>query len=303
MEQNKFIIITPAYNEEKYIETTIKSVLSQTILPLVWVIVNDGSSDGTAEIIQAYSQKFNWIIYVHRKKDLNVSYYASNVYAINKGYETAKGLNLNYEYLAILDADIELPMDYYEKILNFFSSDSKLGMASGHCLDRMQNGLKRNIYDWRSLPKNITVFRKQCYDDINGFMPLKYAGEDTCACFSARMKGWKTWSTTNLMVIHNKPLGLNAIAKGKLNLRFKQGISEYFIATHPVFMILKSIKRALSEDPYIIGGLSRFIGFLYAHFLNEKRQISKDLRKYIRKEQFNRIFGRMKKHVPNNDNR
>ena len=253
----------------------------------MWVIVDDGSTDQTAVVVKRYTTLHPCIQYVYRPKQAEHSYYASNVYAIREGIQKIK--SFDYEYLAILDADIELPSDYYEKIFNFFSQDARLGIASGHCMDRVGDRLKKGLYDSRSLPKNIMVFRRQCYEDIGGFIPLRYSGEDTCACFMARMKGWNTWATTDIMVIHNKPIG-TAFNKSKIKICFQQGIGEYFLATHPLFMLLKSIRRCVKEPPYLIGGLARMAGFIFAHFMGQKRQIPDELVEFIRKEQLSRVL-------------
>ena len=108
------VITIPAYNEAKYIEQTIESVVSQTVLPDLWVIVDDGSTDGTANIIKQYARRYDWIRYLRREKVAGQTYYASNVYAVDEGIKNAK--DFEYEYLAILDADITLPADYYEQI-------------------------------------------------------------------------------------------------------------------------------------------------------------------------------------------
>jgi hypothetical protein len=105
----------------------------------------------------------------------------------------------------------------------------------------------------------------------------------------ARMKGWKTWATTDIMVIHNKPIG-TAFNKSKIKIRFQQGIGEYYLATHPLFMLLKSIRRCVKEPPYLIGGLARMAGFIFAHFMGQKRQIPDELVEFIRKEQFSRVL-------------
>ncbi len=133
------------------------------------------------------------------------------------------------------------------------------------------------------------VFKKECFDDIGGFDPMKYGGEDTVACFAARMKSYKTWSFPDVVAIHNKPIGTGH-AKGLFKIRFRQGVGEYFLATHPLFMLVKSARRCLKEPPYGISGLLRLAGFVYAHYLRENRQIPDELVQFIRKEQLDRIF-------------
>jgi glycosyltransferase involved in cell wall biosynthesis len=301
-----YVIITPAYNEERYIERTIISILRQTIKPLLWVIVDAGSTDGTADVVNHYARQHDWMHYVYHRKGLAGSYYARNVYAIAHGYahictllrQTTAPLTPrddptvhppDFDYVAILDADIELPAHYYDAILTLLSSDSLLGIASGHCLEHTGTGYRRGLYDSRSAPKNIMVFRKQCYEDIGGFVPLRCAGEDTCACYMARMKGWKTWATTNVMAMHNKPMG-TGFSSNVHAIRFQQGISEYFLGTHPLFMVAKAAKRSIKEPPYLIGGLLRLAGFVYATWRREERQIPAELVRFIRNEQLGRLL-------------
>ena len=282
-----YVIVTPVYNEEKCIGQTIDSVLSQTLLPKVWIIVDNGSTDGTVDVIKQKTEHHPWIHYIFRPKIDGHTYYASNVYAILEGIKEIGGIS--FGYLAILDADISLFDNYYQTVLQSFSRDSKLGIASGNCADRIGDKIKKHLYDRRSCPKAIMVFRKQCYEDIGGFVLMKYGGEDTCACFAARMKGWKTWAFHELMVIHNKPLGTGP-SRNILKIHFRRGISEYFLATHPLFLLAKSLRRSMKESPVLIGGLARIAGFIYAHFMGEERQIPDELVKSIRREQLSRIL-------------
>jgi poly-beta-1,6-N-acetyl-D-glucosamine synthase len=284
----RFAIVTPAYNEARYIGMTIESVLAQTIKPLKWVIVDDGSMDDTPSIIQQYAAQYPWIEYIRREKVPGQQYFASNVYAIQEGIDRLG--TVGYEYLAILDADISLSPNYYAMILSRLAKEERLGIASGVYVDRMADGRFRKVLnDRRSTPKSITVFRKPCFEQIGGFIPMKYGGEDTVACFAARMKGWKTWSFPDIEVIHNKPAGTGH-AKGYLKIRFRQGVGEYYLASHPLFMLSKSVRRCFKEPPYLIGGLMRLAGYLTACVQHEQRQISGDLVQFIRAEQWCRVI-------------
>lgn len=283
----KYVIVTPAFNEAEYIEWTIESVLAQSVLPHKWIIVDDGSTDNTAEIIQRHTREHDWIEYIYREKNNDQSYYASNVYAIEKGIQEVAAID--YDYLAILDADITLPADYYEQIFMRLNGDERLGIASGVYLVREGEKLKTVLNDRRSCPKNIMVFRKECFEQIGGFVPMKYGGEDTCACFMARMRGWKSWSFSDVAVIHNKPVGTGH-SRGLLRIRFRHGVGEYFMATHPLFMLFKSLRRCIKEKPIIIGGAARMAGFLYGYCLREKRQIPDDVVRFIHREQMGRLL-------------
>ena len=289
----KYIIITPAYNEADYIAETIESVLAQTLLPSKWIIVDDCSTDDTANVIQQYAEENEWIQYIYRKKESDQSYYSNNVYAIMAGFKQVKSIDFNF--LAVLDADIILPEDYYERIFDRFSRDEKLGVASGVYQDLVNGRLRKVLNDRRSTPKAIQVFRKECFDQIGGYLPLKYGGEDTCSCIMARMKGWKSWSFPELCVVHNKPVGIGH-ANNMLKVRFRHGLNEYGMATHPLFMLVKSLRRCIKERPIISGGLARIAGFLYGYCLREKRQIPDGMVRFIRQEQMRRLFNL--NHIP-----
>ncbi len=282
-----YVIVTPAYNEQNDIGKTIESVITQTVQPYLWVIVDDGSTDDTAKIIQQYASEYRWVQYLYRKKEAGQSYYSSNVYAIMAGYALIK--TIDYDFLAVLDADISLPKDYYEKIFERFSRDEKLGVASGVYKDQINGKLRKILNDRRSTPKAIQVFRKKCFEQIGGYLPLKYGGEDTCSCIMARMNGWKSWSFPELTVVHNKPVGTGH-AGNMLKIRFRHGLNEYGLATHPLFMIAKSLRRCIKERPFISGGMARMAGFLYGYCLREKRQIPDELIRFIRKEQMGRLL-------------
>jgi len=285
--KSSYFIITPAYNEEKYIGRTIESVIAQSVRPDRWIVVDDGSTDGTAKIVTSYATKYPWICYVFRPKVPGQSYYSSNVYAIAEGFRHLNGTK--HDFVAILDADISLPPTYYEELHRRFLQEEMLGIASGVYLVEDGGKLRGTLHDRRSCPKNIMVFRSECYDEIGGFLPLKYGGEDTCACYMARMHGWKTWSFPDLKAVHHKPVGAGQ-SKSLVRIRFRQGIGEYFLATQPLFLLLKSIRRCFREPPYVIGGLARFAGFCCGPFVKEKWQLSEDVVRYIQKEQLGRVL-------------
>jgi hypothetical protein len=167
--------------------------------------------------------------------------------------------------------------------------DNALGIASGVYRDFVNGKLVKVIHDRRSTPKALMLFRKRTYEDIGGFIPMKYGGEDTIACYMARMKNWKTWSFPNLVAIHNKQVGTGR-AKNILKIRFQQGIGERSLATHPLFFFLKALRRCLIERPFVLGGLSRMIGYIDGYFTVTENQIPYDVVRFIRREQFYRVL-------------
>ena len=282
-----YVLITPAYNESKFIEETIKGVIGQSILPLKWIIVDNGSSDNTAEIVKQYEKDYGFIECHSRIRKPEQSYYGSNVYAILEGYERVK--DLDFDYLAILDADMVLCGDYYEEIFRRFDVNQDIGIATGIYLEDVKGRLTEVFVDRRSTPKALQVFRQACYEQIGGYIPCKNGGEDTCAEIMARMHGWQTWSFPDIKAIHQRPVGTGD-GRAVIRARFRQGLSDYGVATHPIFMFAKCLRRSLMEKPRIGSGLVRFAGFLYGYIVREQRQIPDDARRYVRKEQMKRLL-------------
>lgn len=284
-----YVIVTPAFNEAKYIERTIQSVVSQTMKPIEWIIVDDSSTDGTEQIVTAYSQQYAWIQYYHHAKLPGQSYFAANVHAIKAGKKKIR--SRKYEFLAILDADIELPQDYYDTLLGYMKKDQMLGITSGIYENLVDGELCPVLSDRRSTPKAIQTFRREVFDAIDGYLPLRYGGEDTCACVMARMRGWKTWSFPELRVVHLRPTGLGNTGS-ILKAKYIQGIHEYSLGNHPVFVLGKCVKRSICERPYLVGGLVRLLGYLGAHVKRLPHDVPLEVRQYHWQEQWQRVLDR-----------
>jgi len=284
----QYVIVTPAHNEGRYIGDTIESVIRQTVLPSCWVIVDDGSTDDTAAIVQSYARQHGFIRYHLRHRDASQTYFASNVYAIMEGVSLVTAGD--HAFIAVLDSDITLPEDYYEQILARFEAEPALGVASGIYENLVAGKLEKVLNDRRSTPKAIQVFRRTCFEAIGGYVPLKYGGEDTCACVMARMNGWKSWSFPELKVVHRRPTGMGN-ARTIARARFMQGLCEYGLATHPLFLLVKSIRRSFYERPMILGGILRLAGYAYGCVKHEPRQMPPEAVSYIRRDQLRRVIG------------
>jgi len=286
--KKQYVLITPAYNEGEFIKDTIESVVSQTVLPVKWIIVDDGSTDTTPKIIKEYEKRYEFVTYHRRTRKDNQTYYESNVYAIQEGYEKVRGLH--YDYIATLDADIILCATYYEEIFKRFDLNRDLGIATGMLLEKLDGRLVEVLYDRRSTPKALQVFRRECFDQIGGYIPCKNGGEDSCTEIMARMNGWQTWSFSEIRVIHRRSVGARCNSDVIHHMRFHQGLTDYCLATHPIFMIVKCLGRCLRENPYITSGLARFAGYFYGYLIREPRQIPTNASQYVRKEQIRRLL-------------
>jgi glycosyltransferase involved in cell wall biosynthesis len=281
-----YVILTPAYNEGRFIGKTIEGVLAQTRLPQRWIIVDDGSTDDTGQIIQRYARQAGFIEGCQRRRDASETYYGNNVYAILQGYERVKALD--FDYLAILDADMILEPRYYEEIFRRFEANRELGIAAGVFVEEIGGRQVEAFLDRRSTPKALQVFRRACYEQIGGYVPCPNGGEDTYTEILARMHGWQTWSFPEIRALHQKPVGTGD-GKSILRAKFRQGLTDYCLGTHPVFMLAKCLRRCLREVPHGSAGLARLAGFAYGYLTREPRQILDDARRYVRKEQMTRL--------------
>src|SRR5579862_2384261 len=218
----KYVIITPARNEAQFIELTLKSVTNQTVLPRKWVIVSDGSTDGTDDMVKKYMARYPWIELV-RMPERAERHFAAKVQAFNAGY--AKVRDTESEVIVSLDADISFENDYFEFLLEKLSTDEALGLVGTPFRE-----LSGEIYDYRFV--NIEhvsgacqVFRRECFEQIGGYRPIKGGGIDYLAVISARMRGWRTRTFTDKICIHHREMG--TAQHGVLRARFKYGVKDY----------------------------------------------------------------------------
>ena len=287
----QYVLLTAAFNEEAYIEETIRSVVAQVLLPRTWVIVSDGSTDETDQIIQRYAARYSFIRFVRRKKDQNRGF-ASKVFALRIGLQSI-ALD-NARFIGHLDADISLDSSFFSGLLSKFDEDPKLGIAGGYYLDniggefRLSRGSSPD-----SVPGCIQMFRRECYQEIGGLLPIEYGGEDWYAEIMARKCGWRVQCFPELVVHHRREIGN---AGGSLRYCYKQGFADYCLGSHPLFEFIK-LARRVSWRPYLVGALARLLGFAVAYFRVE-RAVPPEFIAFLRKEQMSRLrFNRLRSDV------
>jgi glycosyltransferase involved in cell wall biosynthesis len=280
---NNYVLITPARNEADYIAQTIESLLKQTILPLKWVIVSDGSTDRTDEIVESLINKYDFIDFL-KTKDRPDRNFGSKVAAFNLGLEQLDGIG--YDFIGNLDADITFENDYYEQVLKKFALNNKLGIAGGVRFDVVNGKLEKIMSSKNSVAGGFQLFRTQCFKDIGGYQKLQYGGIDAVAEISARMHGWEVESFGNIIAHHLKPTGtaVNNVIKQK----FRAGVKFYLLGYHPILTLIRYTAR-LFHKPIIIGSLLSIFGYFWAWFRRYQRPVSDDFVKYLRSEQKGRI--------------
>ena len=286
MKKNKYVLITPMHNEESLIGKVIESVINQSIQPAEWIIVNDRSTDNSKKIIEYYQKEFDFIKCVDIGDGEIQSYYSRKTKVFLHGYKLIS--STDYDFIGQLDADITMDADYYENILKEFSKDNSLGVASGIYMDLI-NGQLREVHIAKTCtPGAIQLFRKNCYEKIGGYIPLKYGGEDSVADIMIRMHAWKSLSFSEYKVIHHRPTGTGS-GSSIYKARYVQGKTDHALGSHPLFMVAKLTRRMFIEKPLIIGSMFRLMGYLISYVRREKRQIPAEVVKHLRVEQLKRL--------------
>jgi glycosyltransferase involved in cell wall biosynthesis len=280
----KYVLMTAAYNEEAYIGKTIESVLSQTVLPRKWVIVSDGSTDRTDEIVADYARQHDWIHLLRVTKKPGHSF-GAKVLALRQAI--ADLAHEEYAFIGNLDADLAIDSTYYEVLIQRFGDNPRLGITSGFVYEDQGKGFRSRWFnDTRNAPHAAQLVRRECLEAIGGYAVLKYGGEDWHAQISARMQGWEVESVPALKIYHFRHTGGGS---GKLRNSFRLGRMDYAFGSNPLFVTFKSARR-WSERPYVLGACTRLAGFWSGYLVREKREVSRELMTFLRREQRSRML-------------
>jgi poly-beta-1,6-N-acetyl-D-glucosamine synthase len=279
----KYVIITPVRDEEAYIGKTIESVLNQTIRPAQWIIVNDGSSDRTGEIVDQYAILNPWIKVVHRENRGFRKSGGGVIEAFYAGHSRLTGSD--WDFIIKMDGDLSFKMDYYERCFSHFEADSSLGIGSGMVCIYKDGVLQEDSpcdppFHVRGATK---IYRRSCWEKIS---PLVQApGWDTIDEVKANMLGWSTRTFRDVSLVQLKATGQT---DGSWRDLFKNGRANYITGYHPVFMLAKCVKRVFHNPPFM-GSLALWTGFLSGYLKKIKQVQDEGVILYLRNEQIRRI--------------
>jgi poly-beta-1,6-N-acetyl-D-glucosamine synthase len=283
-QNNEYVLMTAAYNEEAHIERTIASVLSQTLPPKRWVVVSDGSVDRTDEIIQAYAEKYGFIRFFRMTRPPGRSF-GSKVAALRAGSKLLE--DVASEFIGNLDADVSIGSSYFEDLLTCFDRDPKLGLAGGFVYEEAKGDFRswsgNRVY---SVAHAGQLMRRECYEAIGGYAILEYGGEDWHAQVSAQMNGWTVAAFPELKIFHHRHTGEGG---NLVRHTFRQGRMDYALGSHPLFEIIKCLRR-MPEKPFFVGGSARLLGFLWSYICRDARPVSDEFVAFLRKEQKERML-------------
>lgn len=263
-----YVIVSPVKDEERYLETTIKSVLAQTVRPAKWIIVDDGSTDCTPEIIRRHCRECDWIISVHNNRDAERRLGSAEVQAFLIGYEfLRKG---NFSFIVKLDGDLDLSRDYFERMLQEFGNDPRLGIASGVYLENITGQWKAVDMPEYHAAGAAKMVRRECFDEIGGFPLLP--GWDTVDEIKAHAAGWHTAHFKNIQMLHLKPEGCT---KG-WGIHGFHGEIYYVCGGGKLFFLFKVIQRMVTETPFILSGFLMLAGYLNALLSGRPRLVNRE---------------------------
>lgn len=279
----KYVVVTPARNEELYMEKTLESMIHQTVVPERWVIVNDGSTDGTAERIRPYLAEHPWIDLVNRPVRQE-RHFAAKVHAFNAGWDRLQGLQ--YDIIGNLDADVSLDPDHFEFLLEQFVADARLGVAGTVFREEGYSSETDSFEGLTHVSGQCQIFRRECFEQIGGYKPNKAGGIDWMAVTTARMMGWKTRSFREKSFFHHRRMG--TAERGRLASTFSYGEKDYYLGGHPVWEFFRVCYR-MTKAPYIADGIALGLGYLWAWIRRTERPVSRQLMQFHRKEQMQKL--------------
>lgn len=279
----KYVLVTPARDEEAFISKTLESVCAQTILPVRWIVVDDGSTDRTADMVVDYAHRFPWIELLRRPPRADRSF-AAKAQAFHAGFQRLQ--SLHFDVIGNLDADISFEPDYFEFLLAKFRECPRLGMAGTAMWEARFHALRDSFYNENDVPGNCQLFRLACFQDIGGYTPIKWGGIDWVAVRTARLKGWQTRAFTEKLFYHHRPMG--TAAGSILKARFDYGRKDYFLGNHPLWQVCRVTHQVLKR-PYVVGGLALLSGYLYSFASRMDRPVTPELVRFHRQEQLLRL--------------
>jgi len=284
----RYVLITPARNEEAYIEKTLRSVVSQTAIPEQWVIVDDASTDSTAQLVENYVRDYPWIELVRRTQRAERSF-SRKVDAFNAGLQRLG--SCEFDVIGNLDADLSFDPEYLKFLVNKFVEDPKLGVAGTPFVENGYDSARDSFEGENHVAGGCQLFRRKCFEEIGGYVGNPAGGIDWIAVTTARMKGWKTCSFPEKRFHHYRSLG--TAERGIVASLFSYGEKDYYLGGSPVWQLFRVCYRS-AKRPFLIGGLALLAGYCWAALRRTKRPISFELMRFHRREQMNKlraIFG------------
>ena len=278
----KYVIVSPVRNEEEFIETTIQSVVSQTIQPAEYIIVNDGSTDATRSIAEKYEQQYKWIRIIDRPP----KEHSPGGGVVNAFYEGFNTITVaDWDYVIKLDGDLKFDDNYFETLIQHFNKNPKLGMASGRTYQIKHGRLRMDFIPDDHVRGPAKMYKRACWEDIGGLPSV--LGWDTLDELKAQVLGWETKNYKDIILIHYKPVGYKQ--KKIVKRELKAGERQHYLGYLPAFVFMRAFYR-MFQKPVIIAGILNLIGFIHASLTHGPQVEDKAIVSHLRKKQTQRLL-------------
>lgn len=279
----KYVLITAARNEERLIGQTLAAVIGQTHRPERWVIVDDGSEDRTAEIVEQHARQHPWIILLRRPVRAARSF-SGKAHAVNAGLEAMR--DIDFEIVGNLDADVTFEPDYLGFVVEKFVHRRRLGIAGTPFTETGYDSSRDSFEGENYVAGPCQLFRYQCFEEIGGYVAHHAGGVDWMAVMMARMKGWEVRSFPEKRFHHHRTLG--TAERSPLRALFSYGEKDYYLGGSPIWQLFRATYR-IANRPFVFGGLALGLGYLWAALRRTPRPVSAELMRFHRREQMKKL--------------
>lgn len=273
-----YLVVSPCRNEAAYMRRTLDSVAAQSARPALWVIVDDGSTDATPDILAEYAARHDWIRVVQKPDRGHRAVGPGVIEAFYAGLDTVS-LD-DFAYLCKLDLDLDLPPRYFEILMDRMQANPRIGTCSGKAYLRTRTGalVSEGVSDELSLGMT-KFFSVACFRQIGGF--VREVMWDAIDCHTARMQGWTpvSWDDPDLRFEHLRPMGSSD--KSIFTGRRRHGFGQYYMGTDPLFLIASAINK-MRQRPFVLGGLAILQGYFGAMLRGAPRHDDPELTAFIR---------------------
>jgi poly-beta-1,6-N-acetyl-D-glucosamine synthase len=275
----RYVLISPCRDEAQYMRRTLESVSQQTVPPALWVVVDDGSTDETPEILKEYAAKLPYLRIVRRQDRGGRSVGPGVIEAFYEGMASVR--LADFDYLCKLDLDLDLPKKYFERLIERMESDARIGTTSGkpYFVDPKSGALVSEKCGDEMSVGMTKFYRAACFDEIGGF--VRQVMWDGIDCHRCRMLGWIAESRDgeDLRFIHLRPMGSSQ--KSIWTGRVRWGFGQYFMGTAPMYLAASAVYR-MPRHPFVVGGLAMMWGYLKSAAKGAARYDDPEFRRFLR---------------------
>jgi poly-beta-1,6-N-acetyl-D-glucosamine synthase len=273
-----YVVITPAHNEAATLRIVSDCLAAQTVPPLRWVVVDDASSDATADLVRELQSRYAWIDLISLRRD-GERHFGGKAKSFNAGVRRVA--SLPFDYLANLDADVTFPPDYFAYLLNCIEADPRIGLVGTPFREEGFRGYDYRFTNSEHVSGACQLFRRACLEQVGGYRPIPSGGIDWVASTTARMLGWRTQTCRDKTLLHHRRMGAGNRNWG--NLRLRQGRKDYMLGNEFRWEFLRCLYQA-GYRPFILGGLLMMTGYLQEALLRKPRPIPEELARFVRGE-------------------